>query len=185
MKQLILSLLVLFTISLSASAQKHMSYMNIPIDGTIESFHQKLIKTGKVTFDRNRSKNTVDNVRIFRKKTSDGIATFVSVAYNPQNKMVYAVHEMTIFNNEAEANEYWKSKFETCERELKTTATKGGDWYYFRIYTDSQDVIGDYGLMEPVKLINTSDFPEYDNKYGVFFARADKINNQKYNIYNY
>lgn len=89
----IISVLFALCLCMAASAQQHMKFMGIPLDGTIDNFALKLKAKG-VTYDAAKSKTAGQGCRVFN-GTFMGEKATINVAYNPKSKMVFsAVVEM-------------------------------------------------------------------------------------------
>ena len=89
----IISILFALCLCMVASAQQHMKFMGIPLDGTIDNFALKLKAKG-MTFDAAKSKTAGQGCRVFN-GTFMGEKATINVAYNPKSKMVFsAVVEM-------------------------------------------------------------------------------------------
>ncbi len=89
----IISVLFALCLCMAASAQQHMKFMGIPLDGTIDNFALKLKAKG-MTFDAAKSKTAGQGCRVFN-GTFMGEKATINVAYNPKSKMVFsAVVEM-------------------------------------------------------------------------------------------
>lgn len=82
----IISILFVLCLCMAASAQQHMKFMGIPLDGTIDNFALKLKAKG-VTYDAAKSKAAGPGVRVFngRFMAEDAI---IRVLYNPKSKIV-------------------------------------------------------------------------------------------------
>ena len=85
----IISVLFALCICLSLSAQEHMKFMGIPIDGTIDNFTLKLKAKG-VEYNAEKSKALPPGGRIFSGTFMGDKATFI-VFYNVKSKNVYSV----------------------------------------------------------------------------------------------
>lgn len=89
----IISILFALCLCMAASAQQHMKFMGIPLDGTIDNFALKLKAKG-MTYDAAKSKTAGQGCRVFN-GTFMGEKATINVAYNPKSKMVFsAVVEM-------------------------------------------------------------------------------------------
>lgn len=84
----IISVLFALCLCMAASAQQHMKFMGIPLDGTIDNFALKL-KTKSVTYDAAKSKTAGQGCRVFN-GTFMGEKATITVAYNPKSKMVFS-----------------------------------------------------------------------------------------------
>lgn len=84
----ILSIFFTLCICLSVSAQEHMKFMGIPLDGTIDNFALKLKAKG-VTYDAAKSKAAGAGIRIFSGLFMGEKATFI-VFYNSKSKIVFS-----------------------------------------------------------------------------------------------
>lgn len=87
MKKIILVFFALF-LCMAASAQQHLKFMGIPLDGTIDNFALKLKDKG-VTYDAAESKSADAGARIFHGKFMGEKARFV-VFYNYKSKIVFS-----------------------------------------------------------------------------------------------
>ena len=72
---------------MAASAQQHMKFMGIPLDGTIDNFALKLKAKG-VTYDAAKSKAAGQGIRVFN-GTFVGENAMIAVYYNSKSKIVY------------------------------------------------------------------------------------------------
>lgn len=84
----IISVLFVLGLCMAASAQQHMKFMGIPLDGTIDNFALKLKAKG-VTYDAAKSKTAGQGCRVFN-GTFMGEKATINVAYNPKSKMVFS-----------------------------------------------------------------------------------------------
>ena len=84
----IISVLCVFCLCMAVSAQQHMKFMGIPLDGTIDNFALKLKAKG-VTYDTVKSKVAGPGCRIFNGMFMGEKATFV-VFYNSKSKTVFS-----------------------------------------------------------------------------------------------
>lgn len=84
----IISVLFALCLCIVASAQQHMKFMGIPLDGTVDNFALKLKAKG-VTYDAAKSKAAGPGVRVFN-GTFMAEDAIISVAYNPKSKMVFS-----------------------------------------------------------------------------------------------
>lgn len=84
----IISLFFAFFLCMAASAQQHMKFMGIPLDGTIDNFALKLKAKG-VTYDAAESKAADAGTRIFYGKFMGEKARFI-VFYNYKSKVVFS-----------------------------------------------------------------------------------------------
>lgn len=87
MKKIISVLFALF-LCMVVSAQQHMKFMGIPLDGTIDNFALKLKSKG-VTYDAAESKAAEAGTRIFYGKFMGEKARFI-VFYNYKSKIVFS-----------------------------------------------------------------------------------------------
>ena len=85
----IISVFFVLCICLSVSAQEHMKFMGIPLDGTIDNFALKLKEKG-VTYDAVKSETAGPGGRIFKGMFIGEDATFM-VFFNAKSKMVFGV----------------------------------------------------------------------------------------------
>lgn len=84
----IISIMFVLCLCMAASAQQHMKFMGIPLDGTIDNFAMKLKAKG-VTYDAAKSKAAGQGGRVFSGKFMGENAT-ISVLYNPKSKIVFS-----------------------------------------------------------------------------------------------
>ena len=84
----IISILFALCLCMAASAQQHMKFMGIPLDGTIDNFAMKLKAKG-VTYDAAKSKVAGQGCRIFNGMFM-GQKAMISVLYNPKSKIVFS-----------------------------------------------------------------------------------------------
>ncbi len=82
-------LLITLCVCLSISAQEHMKFMGIPLDGTIDNFALKLKAKG-VTYDAARSKSLPPGSKSYNGTFMGEKATFV-VYFNTKSKVVFGV----------------------------------------------------------------------------------------------
>ena len=84
----IISVLFALCLCMAASAQQHMKFMGISLDGTVDNFALKLKAKG-VTYDAVKSKAAGPGVRVFNGMfmAEDAI---IRVAYNPKSRMVFS-----------------------------------------------------------------------------------------------
>lgn len=83
----IISVLFVLCLCMAASAQQHMKFMGIPLDGTIDNFALKLKAKG-VTYDAAKSKAAGQGIRVFN-GTFVGENAMIAVYYNSKSKIVY------------------------------------------------------------------------------------------------
>ena len=84
----IISILFVLCFCMAVSAQQHMKFMGIPLDGTIDNFALKLKAKG-VTYDAAKSKDAEQGYRVFNGKFM-GQRAIISVLYNPKSKIVFS-----------------------------------------------------------------------------------------------
>lgn len=84
----IISIFFVLCLCMTASAQQHMKFMGIPLDGTVENFALKLKAKG-VTYDAAKSKTAGQGCRVFNGTFMAQNAT-IKVLYNPKSKMVFS-----------------------------------------------------------------------------------------------
>lgn len=84
----IISVLFALCLCMAASAQQHMKFMGIPLDGTIDDFSMKLRAKG-VTYDAAESKAAGKGIRKFCGTFMGEKATF-TVFYNYKSKIVFS-----------------------------------------------------------------------------------------------
>ena len=84
----IISILFAICLCMAASAQQHMKFMGIPLDGTIDNFALKLKAKG-VTYDAAESKAAGKGIRKFCGTFMGEKATF-TVFYNYKSKIVFS-----------------------------------------------------------------------------------------------
>ena len=84
----IISILFAICLCMAASAQQHMKFMGIPLDGTIDNFAMKLKAKG-VTYDAAESKAAGKGIRKFCGTFMGEKATF-TVFYNYKSKIVFS-----------------------------------------------------------------------------------------------
>lgn len=83
----IISVLFVLCLCMAASAQQHMKFMEIPLDGTIDNFALKLKAKG-MTYDAAKSKTAGLGIRVFN-GTFVGENAMIAVYYNSKSKIVY------------------------------------------------------------------------------------------------
>ena len=84
----IISVFFVLCLCMAASAQQHMKFMGIPLDGTIDDFSVKLKAKG-VTYDATESKAAGKGIRKFCGTFMGEKATF-TVFYNYKSKIVFS-----------------------------------------------------------------------------------------------
>ena len=84
----IISVFFVLCLCVAASAQQHMKFMGIPLDGTIDDFSMKLKAKG-VTYDAAESKAAGKGIRKFCGTFMGEKATF-TVFYNYKSKIVFS-----------------------------------------------------------------------------------------------
>ena len=84
----IISVFFVLCLCMAASAQQHMKFMGIPLDGTIDNFAMKLKAKG-ITYDAADSKAADAGTRIFYGKFMGEKARFI-VFYNYKSKIVFS-----------------------------------------------------------------------------------------------
>ncbi len=84
----IISILFVLCLCMAASAQQHMKFMGIPLDGTVDNFALKLKAKG-VTYNAVKSKDAGPGIRVFN-GTFVGEDAMIVVFYNNKSKMVYS-----------------------------------------------------------------------------------------------
>ena len=84
----IISVFFVLCLCMAASAQQHMKFMGIPLDGTIDDFSMKL-KVKGVTYDAAESKAAGKGIRKFCGTFMGEKATF-TVFYNYKSKIVFS-----------------------------------------------------------------------------------------------
>ena len=84
----IISVFFAICLCMAASAQQHMKFMGIPLDGTIDNFTMKLKAEG-VTYDVEKSKAAGKGIRKFCGTFMGEKATF-AVFYNYKSKIVFS-----------------------------------------------------------------------------------------------
>ena len=84
----IISALFALCLCMAASAQQHLKFMGIPLDGTVDNFTLKLKAKG-VTYDAAESKSADAGTRIFYGKFMGEKARFI-VFYNYKSKIVFS-----------------------------------------------------------------------------------------------
>ena len=85
----IISILFALCVCLLISAQEHMKFMGIPLDGTIENFALKLKAKG-VTYDAARSKAMSPGCKLYNGTFMGEKATFM-VFFNAKSRIVFGV----------------------------------------------------------------------------------------------
>lgn len=85
----IISVLFAFCVCLSLSAQEHMKFMGIPLNGTVDNFTLKLKAKG-VTYDAAKSKILPPGSKLYNGTFMGEKATFV-VYFNAKSKVVFGV----------------------------------------------------------------------------------------------
>lgn len=87
MKRKLLSLIVVLFCFMAVSAQTHLKFMGIPINGHINTFSQKLIAKG---FKQLPANQQLPDSRLFQ-GTFSGESAYLLVGYSPKTKTVYYV----------------------------------------------------------------------------------------------
>lgn len=176
-KTLVLFLFALVT--LCASAQTHMKFMGIPINGTISEFTAKLQAKGMTIHPDN--KTITEPMRMFKGLFFDMDATFF-VHYNPTSKIVYDVRvsidggygessKNTLTSTKKEIISIIKDKYNYREYEGKTV---GGDPINcFDIYIEDGN-----GGIKYIGEIYTGISESY-GKYYLHITYSDSINSKK------
>ena len=96
----IISVLFALCLCMAASAQQHMKFMGIPLDGSIDDFTLKLKAKG-VTYNAEKSKDSGPGTRIFNGTFIGEDAIFV-VFYNAKSEIVFgAAVELSYLNVES------------------------------------------------------------------------------------
>lgn len=85
----IISVLFALCLCMAASAQQHMKFMGIPLDGSIDNFTLKLKAKG-VTYDAAKSKILPPGSKLYNGTFMGEKATFV-VYFNTKSKVVFGV----------------------------------------------------------------------------------------------
>ena len=83
-----ITLLFALLIAFAASAQSHMKFMGIPLNGTIDAFQQKLAAK-RVRYDKEASARSSEGVRWFT-GTFCGYKADISVYYDAMTDIVYS-----------------------------------------------------------------------------------------------
>ena len=85
----IISVLFALLLCMAASAQQHLKFMGIPLDGTVDNFALKLKAKG-VTYDAAKSKGLSPGAKFYRGTFMGEKACFV-VMFNAKSRLVYGV----------------------------------------------------------------------------------------------
>lgn len=85
----IISILFALCVCMAVSAQQHMKFMGIPLDGTIENFTLKLKAKG-ITYDAALSKKLSPGSKLYKGTFMGENATFV-VMFNAKSRLVFGV----------------------------------------------------------------------------------------------
>lgn len=85
----IISILFVLCLCMAASAQQHMKFMGIPLDGTIDNFAMKLKAKG-VTYDAAKSKAMGPGEKVYNGAFMGEKATFM-VFFNTKSRVVWGV----------------------------------------------------------------------------------------------
>lgn len=85
----IISVFFVLCVCLSISAQEHMKFMGIPLDGTIENFALKLKAKG-VTYDAMKSRAMSPGCKLYNGTFMGEKATFM-VFFNAKSRVVFGV----------------------------------------------------------------------------------------------
>ena len=98
MKKIISVFFVLF-LCMAASAQQHLKFMGIPLDGTVDNFALKLKAKG-VTYDAAKSKGLSPGAKFYRGTFMGEKACFV-VMFNAKSRIVYGVGVEMYYSSKA------------------------------------------------------------------------------------
>ena len=85
----IISVFFAFCLCMAASAQQHMKFMGIPLDGTIDNFALKLKAKG-ITYDAAKSRALGPGGKIYNGTFMGEKATFM-VFFNAKSRIVFGV----------------------------------------------------------------------------------------------
>lgn len=85
----IISILFVLCLCMAASAQQHLKFMGIPLDGTVDSFALKLKAKG-VTYDSEKSKAMGPGEKVYKGTFMGEKATFM-VFFNTKSRVVFGV----------------------------------------------------------------------------------------------
>lgn len=173
----VFSVLFALFICVTISAQSHMKFMGIPLDGTIDNFALKLKAKG-VTYDAEKSKAAGPGVRVFNGMFMSQNAT-IKVAYNPKSRMVFTAFVELQCPTEKSARisfldltESLKQKYPnaTCEEHLDP------DGDFFGMAFNIPDETGDNSIGSILQSLKTS-----SSGYGIsiFLMYTDMDNFQK------
>lgn len=162
MKRLFL-LITLTFIALGASAQKHMSFMGIPLDGHINTFTSKLRNKGATLHPDNKYLST--GSRLFKGTYYDQDADIL-VSYNAKTGIVYQARvtilgdsESTLVSLQKEIENIVKIKYIYIDSKGKT---RGGDDIniYEAYWTDDDEY--PYGRIYLGTCRSSDDFYDYE-----------------------
>lgn len=173
----IISVFFVLCLCMVASAQQHMKFMGIPLDGTIDNFALKLKAKG-VTYDAAKSKAAGPGFRVFNGMFMSQNAT-IKVAYNPKSRMVFTAFvelqcptEKSAHISFLDLTESLKQKYPnaTCEEHLDP------DGDFFGMAFNIPDETGDNSIGSILQSLNTS-----SSGYGIsiFLMYTDMDNFQK------
>ena len=119
----IISVLFAFCLCMAASAQQHMKFMGIPLDGTVDNFTMKLKAKG-VTYDAAKSKAAGQGCRVFN-GTFMGENATINVAYNPKSKMVFSAAVEMQYPTVESAHIPFLNLTESLQRKYPNTTPEG------------------------------------------------------------
>lgn len=177
MKKLILLFLSVI-VCMTMQGQTHMKFMGIPLDGTVESFSQKLKAKG-INYDAVASKKLSPGAKLYRGTFMGEKAQFV-VMFNAKNRIVYGVGvelsystmelAKTPFFNIADQlhKKYPAAKFTSVEKDDKTVTGVN-----FTLLDDNSELLG--------VIVQTLDKPDglIKTKWGINLIYTDAKNYDK------
>lgn len=173
MKRLVTSI-ILCLLVYCASAQQHMKFMGIPIDGNINNFTTKLKAKGATISPNN--KYAGKGLRIFDGEFYDRPCEF-AVRYNKKTGTVYEV--LTIIKSDTrhylenlmeEIKNVIEDKYVVYMEEGKTNG--GDDIDIYRIYPTDDEPSYSYGLI----YLGISQEDDYPNDYALNITYSDIAN---------
>ena len=166
----IFSFFVMLVLTLGVMAQtQHMKFMGIPLNGTISTFHQKLVAKG-CKHDVKRSKAVGVGCRTFT-GTFFGEAAIIFVYYNAKTKVVYRAKACIERSSEDDIiRKYDEVKSALEEKYPDANIAKGE--------CDGYESIGFYTVQGAIGLyVTRSDNYSYD--YALHIDYWDDANNKK------
>lgn len=155
----IISVLFALCLCMAASAQQHMKFMGIPLDGTVDNFALKLKAKG-VTYDATKSKATGSGGRVFSGKFMGENAT-ISVLYNPKSKIVFSAAVEMQYPTVESARIPFLNLTESLQQKYPNTTpeeNRGPDGEFIGMAFNILDETGDNSIGFILQSLKTSSF---------------------------